>query len=233
MTPFSLRDRARLWLARARGQDMLSPRLDPVVVRRGGYPGSGGEHRLQKAMGTQRRAVRFYDRQMLDHLSPPMVEFIARMDIMFVSTADAQGECDCSIRTGPRGFLRVLDERSVAWPEFNGNGVMASMGNILENPHAGLLMVDFTGSTMGLHVNGKASVHEQIEGLDAPEEAGGKHAIRWVRVDIEEAYIHCSKHVPLMERKDKTLDWGTSNPFRKGGDFFAAVGRERPWKKDE
>ena len=164
MTPFSLRDRARLWLARARGQDMLSPRLDPVVVRRGGYPGSDGEHQLQKAMGTQRRAVRFYERQMLDHLSPPMVEFI--------------------------------------------------------------------GSTMGLHINGKASVHEQIEGLDAAEEAGGRHAIRWVRVDIEEAYIHCSKHVPLMERKEKTLDWGTSNPFRKGGDFFAAVGRERPWKKD-
>ena len=100
--------------------------------------------------------MRFYERQMLDHLSPQMVEFIARMDLMFVSTADEHGECDCTIRAGPRGFLRVLDERTVAWPEFNGNGVMASMGNILENPHAGLLMVDFTGSTMGLHINGGA-----------------------------------------------------------------------------
>ena len=232
MTPFSLRDRARLWLARTRGQDMLSPREDPVVVRRGGYPGSTGEHDLQKAMGTQKRAVRFYERQMLDHLSPPMLDFIARMDMMFVSTADAHGECDCSIRTGPRGFLRVLNERQVAWPEFNGNGVMASMGNIAGNPHAGLLMVDFTGSTMGLHINGKAAVHTEIAGLDVPADFGGQHAIRWIQVDIEEAYIHCSKHVPLMERRQKDLQWGTSNPFRKGGDFFAAVGRERPWKKD-
>ena len=48
-------------------------------------------------------------------------------------------------------------------------------------------------------------------------------------VQVEEAYIHCSKHIPRLQKLDKTIHWGTDDPVSKGGDFFRAKGCERPW----
>jgi uncharacterized protein len=58
----------------------------------------------------------------------------------------------------------VLDEKTLAYPEYRGNGVMSSLGNISENPHVGLLFVDFTDK-IGLHVNGRARIVENDEFL--------------------------------------------------------------------
>lgn len=94
---------------------------------------------------------------MSDHLVPSMVAFVGRMTMAFVPPR-TPGECDSTLRAGPPGFLCVLDERRLAWPEYRGNGVMASLGNIAENPHVGLLMVDFADELIGLHVNGSARI---------------------------------------------------------------------------
>lgn len=168
---------------------------------RGPRPGSTGEHLLQDRLGTTDRADRFYDNQVLDHLNPLMRDFVRRQQMFFLATADAAGECDSTLRAGPPGFLEILDERTLAWPEFRGNGVMASLGNISENPHVGLLMVDFVRDTVGLHVNGRARLVETEEmaafGLEARSPAG-RTARLWVQVDVVEAYIHCSKHIPRL-----------------------------------
>ncbi len=207
-------------------------------------PGSDGEHALQRAHGTGRRAQAFYDHQMLDHLNERMRAFVAAREMMFVSTADAAGHCDCSIRAGLPGFVHVIDERTLAYPEYRGNGVMASLGNLTENPNIGLLFVDFFGSTVGCHVNGSARIVENAALLspDAPFPAGLCEAARaadgaprperWVLVQVEEAYIHCSKHIPLLAKRDKTIPWGTDDPVAKGGDYFEAKGLPRPWKPD-
>ena len=89
-----------------------------------------------------------------------MRDYIAHMAMAFIATSDAHGECDTSFRAGPPGFVRVIDERTVMYPEYRGNGVMASLGNITENPYVGLLIVDFFHSTVGLHVNGTARIIE-------------------------------------------------------------------------
>ena len=133
------------------------------------FPGSTGERALQERFGTARRAAAFYDKQMLDHLNPLMREFIARMEMAFVSTADGHGECDCTFRAGPPGFMRVLDDRTLVYPEYRGNGVMASLGNISENPNVGILFVDFLETAVGLHVNGHASIVENDELLEDPD----------------------------------------------------------------
>lgn len=164
-------------------------------------PGSDGERRLQRELATTARADRFYDDQVLDHLNAAMRDFVRRQQMMFVATADAAGECDNTLRAGPPGFVQVVDDRTLAWPEFRGNGVMASLGNISENPHVGLLLVDFVRDTVGLHVNGTAHLTESAEmasaGYEAPSPAGRTAAL-WVVVDVEEAYIHCSKHIPRL-----------------------------------
>ncbi|HEY6274859.1 MAG TPA: pyridoxamine 5'-phosphate oxidase family protein [Streptosporangiaceae bacterium] len=195
-------------------------------------PGSVGEHLLQERYGTGERASRFYDTQFCDELTPQMIEFIGRMEMAFIATSDAFGECDCSFRAGAPGFLRVLDEHSIAYPEYRGNGVMASLGNMLENPHIGLFMVDFTQDLIGLHINGHAEIvtPEGMQELDSglPEQAAhsGRRPVRWVLVSVTEAYIHCSKHIPKLIPQSRIRHWGTDNPRHKGGDYFGAVAQK-------
>ena len=199
---------------------------------RGHQPGSAGERILQERLGTVQRAEQFYKNQVTAQLTPTMREFIQRMEMAFIATSDASGECDCSFRAGPPGFIKVLDERTIAYPDYRGNGVMASLGNVLENPHIGILMVDFTRDLIGMHVNGDASLVPPARmrefDLDIPEvdQPAGRRPVQWVLVNVTEAYIHCSKHIPLMIPQSRVRHWGTDNPRHKGGDYFGvAAGR--------
>ncbi|HUR72673.1 MAG TPA: pyridoxamine 5'-phosphate oxidase family protein [Sporichthya sp.] len=199
-------------------------------------PGSAGEHAVQEQWDAVDRARTFYDRQMLDHLNDAMREFIARQEMVFVATSDSRGECDSSFRAGEPGFVVVLDEKTVVYPELRGNGVYASLGNLAENPHVGLMFVDFFDDLIGLHVNGSASVleHEDLladERVTVPllemlTRQGGRRPERWVAVRVQEAYIHCSKHIPRLTRGDRQVDWGTDDARRKGGDFFGVSGQK-------
>ena len=159
-----------------------------------------------------------------------MVTFVQRMEMVFVASADAGGECDASLRAGPPGFIRVLDARTLAYPEYRGNGVHASLGNISENGHVGLLMVDFVHDLIGLHVNGTARIVEAAAFPQVPQDLEhGRRAERWVVVEVEEAYVHCRKHIPRMAPVQEKREWGTDDPGRKGGDYFRA--KETPrWR---
>lgn len=190
-------------------------------------PGSEGEHYVQAVMGTADRAERFYRDQMLDYLNPVMKDFIARQEMLFIATADGHGECDSSFRAGPPGFVHVIDDRTLAYPEYRGNGVFASAGNIMQNPHIGLMFLDFTRDRIGLHVNGRVKIMEddrlrpRVPGLPLPE-VPGQRAQMWMMVQVEEAYIHCRKHIPHLRKVGADESWGTDDTLRKGGDFFAA-----------
>lgn len=178
-----------------------------------------GERRLQERYGTEKRAKQFYALQVLDRLNDIMQAFIAEREMFFLSTADAAGNCDATLRSGPAGFVQVVDERTLVYPDYRGNGVMASLGNILENGHVGMLFVDFAGTRVGLHVNGAAQI------VDRDGEP-------WVEVAVHEAYIHCSKHIPRLlpaEAERRAAPRGTEV---QDGDFFRvrreALGRHEP-----
>jgi predicted pyridoxine 5'-phosphate oxidase superfamily flavin-nucleotide-binding protein len=184
-----------------------------------------GETILQQCLGTQDRAQRFYDSQMLDHLNARMREFVARQQMMFLATSDARGNCDNTFRSGPAGFVQVLGERVLAWPEYRGNGVMASLGNLVENPHVGLLFVDFFDDGVGLHVNGRATMvpddvmRAEHAGLPV-DPAPGRRAEQWVRTEVEEAYIHCAKFIPRLRRTP--IEDRNGGPRPKKSDYFIA-----------
>ncbi|QLY31196.1 pyridoxamine 5'-phosphate oxidase family protein [Nocardia huaxiensis] len=190
--------------------------------------GSDGERELQQRYGTEERADRFYEDQVRNRLNEHMIDFIRRMDMAFIATSDKHGECDSSFRAGTPGFLHVVDDRTVAYPEYRGNGVMASLGNMLENPHIGILMIDFVRDLIGLHINGTARIVDDtlmrrcVPDLPTQHERG-RQPERWVVVDIEEAYIHCRKHIPhLVPAVREARQWGTDNVRAKGGDYFRA-----------
>jgi predicted pyridoxine 5'-phosphate oxidase superfamily flavin-nucleotide-binding protein len=196
-------------------------------------------------LDTVGRADRFYDEQVLDRLNPRMKEFLARQEMFFLATADSNGECDSTFRAGPPGFLRVLDDATLAYPEYRGNGVMASLGNIRENPHVGMLLIDFSRDRIGLHVNGRAqlvtdeTMRERYPDLPV-DPVPGRRPQMWVEVEVEEAYIHCSKHIPRLVKAplrqnadekgraaaDGERAWGTDDVKRKGGDYFEAAARK-------
>ena len=186
---------------------MSSQEIHPAL------PGSKGEHEMQQQFQTQEKAKDFYNRQMLDHLAPAMQTFIAQQEMVFISTSDKHGECDCSFRSGEAGFITVIDENRVVYADYKGNGVLASAGNISENPHIGMLFVDFFNDKVGLHVNGKARILDekalltivkksQYDDLVSVETSSKQKTVFWVLVQVEEAYIHCSKNIPVFKKND-------------------------------
>jgi uncharacterized protein len=216
---------------------MLKSTFTVNAVKPVTLPGSDGEHELQEKCNTTPRAHAFYRHQVLGYLNPLMQAFVTRQEMMFVGTADGNGEADASFRAGLAGFVRVLDEKTLAYPEYRGNGVMSSLGNIYENPHVGLLFIDFT-EKIGLHVNGRARIVENDEfprdasasepNLGDIHSATGRDPERWVVLSVLEAYIHCSKHIPRMQKIDEEIQWGTDDVRAKGGDYFKARSSPRP-----
>jgi uncharacterized protein len=175
-----------------------------------------GERLLQDRLGTRDKADNFYARQVLDHLNERMREFVGRQEMMFLATSDAAGSCDNSFRAGLPGFVRVLDEHRLTWPEYRGNGVLASLGNITENGHVGLLFLDFVEAGVGLHVNGAAELTEDPQ-VDLPAgTAPGMQAPLWVVARVDEAYIHCAKFIPRMRPAGRA-----GGESAKKSDYFA------------
>ncbi len=185
------------------------------------------ERIIQKERNSSARADRFYDRQVKNHLTPVMQTFIAKQHMLFIATSDAKGNCDCSPRFGQPGFVIVQDDHTLAYPEFRGNGVFASLGNIVENPAIGLLFIDFLETSVGLHVNGHVERRAPEEGPVPNRELGERYGVsdktlieQWVYIHVHEAYIHCSKHVPKLVARDKDVQWGTDDKRLKSDRFF-------------
>jgi predicted pyridoxine 5'-phosphate oxidase superfamily flavin-nucleotide-binding protein len=219
----------------------VEERMHAIIGGSDALPGSEGEHRLQQKYGTATRARAFYHHQVINHLNDAMREFIARQELMFIASADAKGEADCGFRCGHPGFVKALDERRLVYPEYRGSGVMASLGNLTENPHVGLLFIDFT-EQIGLHINGRAGIMENdaflkfLKNHPAEQavlgdavlkdiiESDGGHLERWVMVLVLEAYVQCSKHIPPMRRLDHEIVWGADTGHKvHGGDYFGTA----------
>jgi uncharacterized protein len=223
------------WYARLTGAGRRpsapSGEAESCAVMQGAMPNSPGERALQDVLGTRDRAERFSRDQVSALLTPRMQEFIARMEMVWIATADGVGRCDCSFRSGPPGFVQVHDDGTLAYPDYRGNGVMASSGNLLENPHIGMWFGDFDRELIGLHVNGRATVllpeqmRESQPKLAEPDHPG-RRPTHWVVVTVEEAFVHCRKHLPRLVRQPVRRQWGTDSPLHKGGDYFGvAAGR--------
>jgi len=203
-------------------------------------PGCEGEKKLQKQFKTTQDALNFYNKQVITYLAPLMQGFIAKQEMMFISTADGRGECDSSFRSGEAGFVVVLDEHHILYPEYKGNGVMASMGNISENPNIGLLFLDFFETKVGLHVNGKAKIILKNDLPDALLSYPDIQAhlqnnpdmfriVSYVLVEVEEAYIHCSMHIPMLQKIEVKSYEKKFPKNAKGGDAFGVAEVEREW----
>jgi predicted pyridoxine 5'-phosphate oxidase superfamily flavin-nucleotide-binding protein len=152
-----------------------------------------GQRRLQDRFDTRRLADRIDERIVHDVIDEDDRAFIERQDMFFIATADEDGRPNCSYKGGEPGFVRVLDERTIAFPNYDGNGMYLSMGNLLRNPNVGLLFVSFTEQTR-LRLNGTASIDE---GDPLLEEFPRAQFV--VRVLATEVFPNCPRYIHRME----------------------------------
>jgi uncharacterized protein len=156
-----------------------------------------GNRRLQDAFDTRRLADRLEEVKVRDFIDEVDRAFIEGLDMFFLATADADGRPSCSYKGGDPGFVRALDEHTLAFPDYDGNGMFLSLGNALVNPEVGLLFVSFERRRR-LRLNGTASVD-----TDDPLLASWPEARAVVRVRVREVFPNCPRyihHYELVER---------------------------------
>ncbi len=152
-----------------------------------------GMRRLQDQRETRRLADRLEQVTVRDTFREEDRAFIEGCAMVFVATADAQGRPECSYKGGLPGFVRVIDDRTLALPDYDGNGMYRSWGNVLVNPHVGLLFLDFE-QPRRVRVNGTATIRE-----DDPLRDEFTGAVFVVRVRAERIFPNCPRYIHRMQ----------------------------------
>ncbi len=171
-----------------------------------------GSRGLQDRFGTRALADRIDERTGRDRIGPEDRSFIERMDMVFVATSDADGQPQSSYKGGDPGFVRVVDEHTLALPNYDGNGMFLSWGNVLVNPKVGLLFIDFLAERpRRLRVEGSASVSHDDDLL-----ADYAEAAFIVRVHVTRVFPNCPRYIhrmALVERSPYVPRAGAVTPI--------------------
>ena len=176
-----------------------------------------GSRTLQDRFDTRRLADRIESRLVQDEIDDESRRYIESVDMFFLATADDQGRPNCSFKGGARGFVRVVDAHTIAFPNYDGNGMYLSMGNVGCNPHVGLLFIDFEHGSR-LRLNGVASIDDGDPLISEYPEAQFV-----VRVSVLQLFPNCPRYVPKMKQVE-------ASPF------VPRAGCETPvpeWKRSE
>jgi predicted pyridoxine 5'-phosphate oxidase superfamily flavin-nucleotide-binding protein len=159
----------------------------------------GDSHRrLQREFDTERLADRIEQRLLRAHLTNDDRAFIERLDMLFLATADTAGHANCSYKGGDPGFVRVLDEHTLVFPNYDGNGMYLSTGNAAANPHVGLLFIDFEGQQR-LRVNGIARI-EPAASLESPY----PEAQFVVTVTVQQVFPNCPRYIHKLQLVERS-----------------------------
>ncbi len=120
--------------------------------------------------------------------------FVEGAIYFFLATADADGRPDCSFKGGPAGFVCVTAANELAFPDYDGNGMFRSLGNLAVNPHVALLFIALHGAPRRLRINGEARI-------DAKDPLLGQTvgAQMIVRVTARVIFPNCPRYVPTMQ----------------------------------
>jgi hypothetical protein len=152
-----------------------------------------GNRALQDAFESRAIADRLEQLKRTE-FTPDDRAFIEGSIYFFLATADDEGRPDCSFKGGPAGFVRVTGPSQLAFPDYDGNGMFKSLGNVTVNPNVALLFITLHGPPRRLRVNGTARIDRQDPLMDSTV---GAQLI--VRVDAEAIFPNCPRYIPAME----------------------------------
>ena len=157
---------------------------------------SSGSRHLQDMFDTRRIADRLEDADLVTEFSAQHRQIIEASPMFFLATADNEGRPDVSYKGGLPGFVKVTGKSSLAFPDYNGNGMFKSLGTIIDNPNVGLLFISWADPVKKLRVLGKASIDEKDPLLKDYEKAQ-----LIIRVEAERIFDNCPRYIHDIEIK--------------------------------
>jgi len=157
-----------------------------------------GSRELQDRFGTRRIADRIDELLVRDALGEEERATVEAADMFFLATADEEGKPTCSYKGGDPGFVKVVDPKTIAWPNHDGNGMYLSTGNLSRNPHVGLLFVNFEDPDR-LRIQGEASIR-----MDDPLLSEWPEAQFVVRVAVRQVFPNCPRYVHRMKLVERS-----------------------------
>ena len=181
-----------------------------------------GNREMQDLFDTRPLADRMEEAIVTDSLSPGDQVFIGARDMFFLATADENGKPHVGYRGGDPGFVRVIDDRTIAFPNYNGNGMYLNMGNVRQSGQIAMLFIDWERRTRR-RVAGEATIH-----TDDPLMSEFPECQFIVRVHVTEAFSNCPRYVHRMRRVERSpfvpqADCVTPVPEWKKGDWVSDV----------
>jgi predicted pyridoxine 5'-phosphate oxidase superfamily flavin-nucleotide-binding protein len=153
-----------------------------------------GNRALQDQFGSRALADRLEEKLAHSEFTEDDKAFIESLPYFFLATADAGGRPDCSFKGGAPGFVRITGPGELAFPDYDGNGMFKSLGNIEVNPDVGLLFIALHGAPKRMRVNGIASVSR-----DDPLMTYAVGAQLIVRVQARAIFPNCPRYIPTFE----------------------------------
>ena len=153
-----------------------------------------GNRQLQDQFGSRALADRLADKVARAQFTDDDKAFIESLPYFFLASADAEGRPDCSFKGGAPGFVRVTGPSELAFPDYDGNGMFKSLGNLVSNENVGLLFIALHGSPKRLRVNGTATVARDDPLMD---QVVGAQMI--VRVRAQAIFPNCPRYIPSFE----------------------------------
>jgi uncharacterized protein len=158
-----------------------------------------GNRRLQDQFDSRRISDRL-EKFTRIQFTPDDRAFIESASYFFLATADAEGRPDCSFKGGMPGFVAITGPSEMAFPDYDGNGMFKSLGNILVNAEVGMLFIAMHGKPQRLRVNGTATVSRED-----PLLARTVGAQLIVRVTARAIFPNCPRYIPTMQLIDASI----------------------------
>jgi uncharacterized protein len=153
---------------------------------------------LQDRFDTRRIADRIDELLVRDEFTNDDADYLATRDMFFLATVDAKGNPQCSYKGGDPGFVRVVDAKTLAFPNYDGNGMYLSMGNVAATSRVGLLFIDFEEPDR-MRVNGTATIH-----MDDPLKAEWPEAQFVVRVTPTQIFPNCPRYIHQYKQVERS-----------------------------
>ncbi len=158
-----------------------------------------GHRKIQDTFDSRRLADKL-EEFIHDELSDAEVEFVESREMFFLATVDENGHLNNSYKGGAPGFLKVVDRSTIAFPNYDGNGMYLSTGNISSSGEVALLLIDFQNPTR-TRINGTATVS-----ADDPLLAHWPGSNLVVRIKTREIFSNCPRYIHKMEFTDRSTD---------------------------
>lgn len=150
------------------------------------------------------------DRMFNLKINAAMKRFVEDQSFFFIATANDKGQCDASFRSTEPGLdgiqqpsVHVPDPNTLIFPDYSGNNLFNSLGNILVNPNIGMIFINFERAVRA-RINGKAEIVERVKAYSDTWST----AHRYIKVTVEQAYWNCPQRIPILKPEQNKTENG-------------------------